>query len=241
MRDDQLDRRLRRTDPMAGVHVPEHVLDRMHVEVRAASAKSRQRRFAGIAGLGVFALGGLTAAPVAADAVREWLAVAEWQPEAGGEILPDSEMVDLSATDLPEYIAAKYPDWLPIPPGSTREQLIAQVVERWSQVPEVGFTQEVGIRETFERIAYCGWVDAWLTAGDPAVVAEATGVMADAPEWPAINQTDGGGVVAVLAVFAEAARTGDHDGVQYAAWQWGCSAWDGDPREWWGQENGPTW
>jgi hypothetical protein len=235
MRDDELDERLRSFDRMRGVRVPGEVLDRTVAEVRAG----RQRLRAGvIAGAAVLGIGGLLAAPVAANALREWLAVAEWQPEAGGEILPDSEMIDLSAPDLPEYIASRFPDDLPIPPGATREELIAAVVEHWQSVPETGFTQEIGFRYEFERLAYCGWLDARLTSVDIAVLARADAVLEEAIRWPAFVTTDADGVVPIfLRAYAEASHRGDLDGLQYAAWQYGCPVWDGDPRAWWGEQN----
>jgi hypothetical protein len=235
MNDEDLDRRLRAADRMDGVRLPESVLEGVHREARAIADRSLRRRISAVAGIGVFSLGALTAAPSAVQAITHWLAVAEWQPDAGGEILPDSEMVDLSAPDLPEYIASLYPEWLPLAPGVTREQLVADVVG--ADLPEEGFTQEVGFRERFESLAYCGWVDAWLTADDPAVTSAAIAVMRDAIDWPAFTATDGGGRREYLTVYAMAAESGDRDGVQFAAWQYGCSAWDGTDRGWWIEQN----
>jgi hypothetical protein len=238
MNDEELDRRLRAHDRMAGVRVAEDVLDRVHADTRAAGTKGRRRRAAAIAGLGVLVLGGVATAPAAADVVRDWLAIAEWQPEGGTEIIPGSDMIDLSAPDLPEYIASRFPEWLAIPPGTTREQIIGEVVSHWQNVPEVGLTQEIGFRYDFERIAYCGWVDAWLTSDDPALVSEATHRMREAIGWPAFNATDADGVVPLfLTTYANAAEDSDVDGVQFAAWQYGCAVWDGDDRGWWLEQN----
>jgi hypothetical protein len=238
MNDDELDRRLKTADRMAEVHVADALLDGVHADARAASQRALRRRALGIAGFGVLALGGLATAPAAADAFQDWLAIAEWQPEGGTEIIPGSDMIDLSAPDLPEYIASRFPEWLPIPPGTTRERMIDDVVDLWQSKPDVGFTQEVGFRYDFERIAYCGWIDAWLTSDDPAVVSEATRTMRGAIGWPAFNDTDADGVVPTfLTAYANAAEQGDPDGVQFAAWQYGCSSWDGDHRAWWIEEN----
>lgn len=38
------------------------------------------------------------------------------------------------------------------------------------------------------------------------------------------KDVDGGGIVESLEQYAHAARTGDRDGVQFAAWQWGCAS-----------------
>jgi hypothetical protein len=206
MNDEELDRRLRTADRMSGVRIAEEVLDRVHSDVRAEAARSLRRRAAAVVGLGVLSLGALATAPAAADVVREWLAIAEWQPEAEGEILPDSDMIDLSAPDLPDYIASRFPEWLPIPPGTTREQMIDDVVASWHNVPEAGFTQEIAFRYDFERIAYCGWVDAWLTSDDVATVARATDTIRAAVDWPAFTATDGdGGTAAFLGAYATAA------------------------------------
>ena len=238
MNDEELDRRLRAADRMTAVQIAGEVLDRVHADVRAEAKKRQRRRIGAIAGLGVLALGGLATAPAAAEVVREWLAIADWQPDAGGEILPGSEMIDLSAPDRPAYIASRFPEWLPIPPGTTRTEMIDEVVDRWRNVPDAGFTQEIGFRYDFERLAYCGWIDAWLTSEDAVVVAKATTVMRDSIGWPAFNATDADGVVpAFLTAYADAAATGDRDGVQFAAWQYGCSTWDGEDRQWWLERN----
>lgn len=233
MRDTEIDERLRSLDRMADVRMPAEVLDRAVADVRAG----RRWRRGALIGAALLALGGLLAAPVAANAVREWLAVAEWQPEAGGEILPDSEMIDLSAPDLPEYIASRYPEWLPVPPGSSREQLIADVVDHWQNVPEAGFTQEIGFRWEFERLAYCGWLETRLTSNDLAELTRADQVLEEAIRWPAFTATDADGVVPIyLRAYSDASRRGDLDGLQYGAWQYGCPVWDGDPRAWWGEQ-----
>jgi hypothetical protein len=237
MHDDELDARLKSADRMTGVSITGEALDKAFSDAREQAQRRRRLRVVVLAGSVAVALGGgAIAAPAVADTIRDWLAVAAWQPEPGGEIL-DSEMVDLSAPDLPAYIASRFPEWLPIPPGATREQLIEDVVERWQGVPEAGFTQEVAFRESFESLAYCGWVDAWLTSGEPATTARATEVLREAIDWPAFTQTDGGGRREFLTAYAIAAEAGDHDGIQVAAWQYGCGAFDGDPRPWWFEQN----
>jgi hypothetical protein len=236
MHDEELDARLRSADRMNGIAIPDDVLDRVFAEARAEGRRGGRVR-TGVIGAGVVLglIGGAVAAPAIADTVRAWLAVSEWQPEAGGEVLPGSEMVDLSAADLPEYIASRYPEWLPLAPGETREHLIDEVVARWSMGS--GNTQEVGLRHDFEMLAYCGWVDAWLNSADPSEVAQATTVFRQAIDWPAMNETDGGGTREFLTVYAMAAEAGDRDGIQFAAWQYGCDAWDGQSRAWWLEQN----
>jgi len=238
MHDDELDARLRAADRMVGVAIPEADLDRAFDAARNQGRAGHRLRLGIVAGAVALGLGGgIVAAPAVADTIREWFAVAEWQPDPAGEVLPDSEMVDLSAPDLAEYIASRYPEWLPLAPGTTRQQLIDAVVGRWQAVPEAGFTQEVGFREDFESLAYCSWVDAWLTSADSSVVSRATDVMREAIEWPAFVATDGGGRAEFLTAYAMAAEAGDRDGVQLAAWQYGCGSWDGESRTWWIEQN----
>lgn len=233
MRDEELDRRLAVADRMADVDVAPRVLDELVERTRDGGRRSRRARLAVVAGGLALALGGgIAAAPAVADTVREWLAIAEWQPDAGGEVLPDSEMIDLSAPDLDEYIASIYPEWLPLAPGRTREQLIAAVIEQWSSVPEPGFTQEVGFRHSFEILVYCDWVGVWL-AGDPGLVVEANRVLADAPQWPAFVATDGDIIVEIMTEVARSAADGDREGVLFVAGMYGCEAADGEPHGEW--------
>jgi hypothetical protein len=233
MTEEELDERLRSFDRMRGVAVPDEVLEQLLAEARSRGRIGLRRKTAAIVGAALLGLGGLVAAPAAADAVREWLAVADWQPEAGGEILPDSEMVDLSAPDLPDYIASRYPEWLPLAPGQTREELIATVVEQWSNVPEAGFTQEVGLRHSFEIAAYCGWVGAWLDAENLDRAAEAGRVLADAAHWPAMEATDGDIIVEIMDEVARSAAAGDREGPLFVAALYGCAAADGESHSAW--------
>ena len=226
MNDDELDRRLRRLDRMAEAHVPEAVLDGVHAAARAVGARSSNRRFSLIAGLTVFALGGVAAAPTLADTVEQWLATSGWQPAVGNEFIPGSETVDLTAPDLPDYIASRYPEWLPLPAGTTRQDLIDAVIEVWTHAPEgQRYTQEVGIRYSFEQYAVCGWIEIARTSDDPAVVAHASVVMRDAATWPAIAAYetvlgDATDIPEVLTAAADA--TGDPATISQAAWRLGC-------------------
>ena len=233
MRDTEIDERLRSLDRMADIRMPAEVLDRAVAEVRAGRA--RRRRTGLIAGAVALVLGGLLVAP-AATAVRGWLAVLDWHP-TGTEVIEGSEWVDLSAPDLPEYAASVFPDWLPIPPGETRESMIDAVVAQWTAVPEPGITSDWGFRYEYERLAYCGWLETRLTSNDLAELTRADRVLEEAIRWPAFTATDADGVVPIyLRAYSDASRRGDLDGLQYGAWQYGCPVWDGDPRAWWGEQ-----
>ncbi len=234
MRDDELDERLRSLDRMADIGMPGEVLDRTVAAVRTG----RRRLRAGVlAGAAVLGLGGLLAAPVAANAVRDWLAVLDEQA-TGTEVLPDSEWIDLSAPDVREYVETIFPDALPIPPGMSRDRMIGDTLAQWEAVPDVEITSNWGFLYEFERRAYCGWLEVRLTSTDLALLTRADQVLEEAIRWPAFVATDADGVVpTLLRAYSDASRRGDVDGLQFAADKHGCEIWDGDGRGWWFEQN----
>lgn len=229
--DDELDARLAQAAAAApSVHPGTAALLVMATRERARSRMLRRRIAATAAGTALL-IGGVAAAPAAAEGVKRFLAQSDWQPAAGGEILPDSEMVDLGAPDLAEYIDSIYPEWLPLAPGQTRAALVAEVAAASAQADTM--TQEVGLRRALERLAYIGWLDEWIAghaAGDGAREDAALAVIADAPTWPAYVATDGGGITAFMSRVAAALAAGRADAAHAALQMEAAPSWDGVDR-----------
>jgi len=252
MDDDELDLRLSRADRAQVSAVPRATLDELVLATREAGRTSQRRRL-GLAGVLAAAavVGGALAAPAAADGISEFLAISEWQPGLDPGLpadcppescafAPGSEMVDLSAPDLRHYLETIYPEWLPLAPGTTRAGILDGMAAQAAADPEAGLTQEIALRATMERNAICSWVDLWLTTSDDAERTRAADVMQEARSWPATVDTDGGGVVAFLEVYATGAAAGDRDAVEAASWQLSCSTAKGYPADWF-EQNTPTW
>lgn len=181
---------------------------------------------------------GFVAAPAAADSIRDFLAQTG-RPCEGSECGGgDAEMVALGATDLDEYVASKYPDYLILPPGMERDDAIADVQNQLegfhddsSSMPDSAFMG------AYEDVAYCAWVAEWLRAEkaeDLDARERAGAALTEALTWPGPWRTSPDpNSIAFQAGFAESARLGDVDGVQTAAQFHGCSAWDGQTRVAW--------
>ncbi|MEO5535278.1 MAG: hypothetical protein ABIR17_09125 [Pseudolysinimonas sp.] len=143
-------------------------------------------------------------------------------------------MVDLNQPDLSPYIASLYPEYLTLPPGLTRDDLILQV-QTLNPPMENATTFDINIVGTYEEIVYCGWVDEWNRAeaqGRTADVATATAEIVGALDWhgPMTQSPDG---IATRQVFATAATDTDVEGMQVAAQFHHCSTADGSaPTEW---------
>lgn len=231
--DDELDARLARADRAAGAFPAGSALERLAAETRRESRQtSLRRRVAALTGTGLLVVGGVAVAPAAADTARQFLAQLDWSPEPGGEILPDSEMVDLSAPDLPDYVASlDFPE-IPLAPGQTREGLIAEVAAQWA-VPD-GVAQEVGIRHSFEILVWWGWLDeldAALVAGNVARQDAALAVLHEAPTWPAMVATDGDIITIIMDFFVdELDRTRDREVLQVLLRLEWAPSWDGVER-----------
>ncbi|TPW76721.1 hypothetical protein [Schumannella sp. 10F1B-5-1] len=220
--DDELDARLTRTrreiDPSDG----------LVTGVAAASVRrrgrARRRRLAwggGIAALALL-LGGVTA-PAAADAIRQFLAQTG-QTCSGGECGEGSEVIDLNAPDVDEYAASLYPDYVPVPPGTTRDAIIQQVSSEADLNRAPGLTTESGFVMQYEIAGYCGWVGDWLAAEkkhDTQRRDAATQVIVASTAWPNLNAGDAGKINALV---AGAAQSGDAEGIRFAAQLWACPA-----------------
>ena len=139
-----------------------------------------------------------------------------------------SEILDLGASDLPEVIVSLYPEWMPLAPGVTREDLTARVVAIMTH--DNAYGSETLARRTFESESYKDWVGAWITAhesGDSATQERAAAVLLQATEWPAIVATDGGGITDVMRVYAERIAAGDSEAAQALAEGELVPEWDG--------------
>lgn len=210
----ELDRRLAATRDRVG----EQPEARASIDaVRAARTEGRRRRTRrrglGTAAAAALLALGIAAGPAAADRGREFLAQADWFPESGSEVLAGSEWIDTSAIDFPEYLVTKYPNYVPLAPGHSRDDLIARVLATFTTP---ALTQEVSIRRGFEQIGYCDWIHEWNTNADPSARERATGVLREAIEWPAMNATDGGGIVANMRQIADHSEHGDEAAMRRA-------------------------
>lgn len=194
--DDQLTGDLRAADRAAQMGEHDEAIRLMVAASRRTPAKKSKRRgvLIGAGILSALALGGGVAVPVAASAIRTFMAQnVPADTDFGGEAIPDSEYVDPTQPDIDEYVASLYPDELPLAVGDTREGVIGKV----SGFNEglVGTTQEVTFRQQYEAVIYCGWIGQWLAADfeEDLVAREAAAqVMVSAADWEAFNATDGG-------------------------------------------------
>lgn len=241
-----LDERLRRADraarPIPDGDVLGGIASRTRTEARRRSI--RNRLIGGAAA--VVLLGGLVvSAPAAADGLH-WLVTSSpaaremdafIHGDGGTEIIEGSEFVDTSRLDLRDYIEHEYDLEIPLPlaPGLTREGLVDEVTARHTANP--GITQEVVLRRDFEQIDFDAWLDAWIAAnaaGDTAREAAAVAALRQAPSWPALVATDGGGVTYIMSRYVDEIAAGNADAAQELAQVDGTPAWDGADRA-----NGP--
>lgn len=254
MPDDQ-DRALQRllnADPAARLHVDDGTLTRLLHASKQPRGRARRSWAIGVGIAGILAIGAAT--PAAADIVRAFLAQTGTIGDSATTEEDSTEWIDLLAPDAREYIASVYPDYLPPPPGIdaaefrlvVADHIIAAAHATSEQEGGVAIQQQrTGLVRSFEQAAYQEWIRTWLVAddaGDIAIRSIAATVLQEACVWPAFVSTDGGGVIARMQTFADAAAQGDRDGVQAAA-QYnlvdGSGGWDGVDREWWFTEHQP--
>lgn len=231
--ENELDSRLSRADRSVELQIPEAMGERLLAATKREATRRRRFRIGIIAAaLSFTVVGGLAAGPATADAIRHFLAQSSWHPKAGGEVLPNSEWVNVDAPDLRDYIDSVYETSLPLAPGQTRESVVDLEVKAWAGL--TGVTQEVGLRSDMERTVYSAWICEWIAADDahdPTRKSVATEVIAEAPTWPATVATDGGGGTASMRLFSQGISAGDRDSAEAVA-QWdGLACWDGTDRE----------
>ena len=212
--------------------IPAEMISRTVTDFRTTARRRLLRtRVTAVVAAGVILVSGAVAAPAAANIVQRFLAQSPWSPAAGGEILPQSEWVNTGAPDLTEYISSVYPDWLPLAPGQTRDSVISQMSAQSAANP--GLTQEVSLRRSLELTVYVGWLGEWLSAhdaGDIDRMDAAAAVLQDAPSWPALVATDGGGVTKLMAGVAVEIADGNYEAAQAAAQYELAPSWDGTDR-----------
>lgn len=130
----------------------------------------------------------------------------------GGEAVEGAEWLDGSANDLAEYATVLYPEWLPLPEGVEVDRFRAQEGAALAAGLSGGQVQDVTIQFGYEVAAQCLLQDEYLLArqsGDESRASNALDVLDQAPSWPAIVASDGGGIVDVMREMAAQARAGD--------------------------------
>jgi hypothetical protein len=244
--------RLRGADPANRLTADDDTLSKLLADSKRLRPARRRRLVIGVGLIGVLAVG--VAAPAAADVVRAFLAQTGTFGNAAYSEEDSSEWIDLLAPDARDYIASIYPEDLPVPPGTdlstfrllVADKIIAAAHATSEQEGGVAIQQQrTGLMRSFESTAYQEWIRTWLIAdqeGDTAGRDAATVALQDACTWSAFVATDGGGVIARMQTFADAAKDGDREGVQAAA-QYnlveGAGGWDGVDRDWWITEHTP--
>ncbi|UIN31182.1 hypothetical protein [Microbacterium binotii] len=149
----------------------------------------------------------------------------------------NSEWIDLSAPDLDEVVESVYPEWMPLAPGVTREDLTGRVVV--IMTADNALAPERLLRRTFESESYKDWLGAWIAAhdrGDAVAQEAASRVITEASDWPTLVATDGGGVTDIMRAYAERIAAGDSDAAQAMAQFEGAPGWDGVDRSALGEE-----
>jgi hypothetical protein len=232
--DAELREALRRADPAAGVALtPAEAAGAVH---RARPVRTRRRRPAWLVALvavftiavpatavagGLGARTGIFGSPVPGD-----------DSDTTGFDYDGSEWLDLGASDLGQVVASVYPEWLPLAPGVTREQMIARVTAQMTQ--SGAMAQETVVSRSYESVAYQDWIDDWIRAharGDADAQGRAAQVLLDAPSWPATVATDGGGVTLMMRACGERIADGDAEAAQACAQIALASEWDGVNRD----------
>ncbi|WP_025156356.1 hypothetical protein [Leifsonia aquatica] len=244
--DDELEARVRAAAGPSPAQDPEvaapltHVLDQLSdPDVRSGLATKpawwRRHPLLG-ATLGIVIAVGAVGVPAAAAV--DWLAHTGIFGGHGSEV-DASEWIGLDASDAPTAIRDLYPEWMPLPAGTTRgdaELTVGSLYERsvghaQKESPGHVLTQETDIQRMFESYGRCAWYREWIDADqaqDAAMLALASRTIDDATDWPATVSTDGGGVVDHLRAVAHSAAAGDRAAVVSAYGIDGCAPFTGN-------------
>lgn len=234
--DEELDARIRSLGRVSSNNRVSELLDEQadalqQVAVREAAERQLTDRVRGrrlnkhwlVGGLAV--LVGLTiAVPAAGTAL--WLArTGEFGNPSQNTEEDATEWLDLAAPDIPEVVDESYPAYLTLPPGVSPAAAVEDVQRIMGRLGVdaggSGVAQDGLVVATYEGWAICSWFDHWL-AGDDAAKLAAVDWLDDVANYPAITQTDGGGVIDSLHAFADSAREGDAVAVERGYAFWDC-------------------
>lgn len=153
---------------------------------------------------------GGAALPAAAQELEAFLAQTGWIPEESTEQIANSEVIDTSAPDFPDYLRATFWTDATLPPGMNHDALIERIIQQHTANPS--YTQEVGFRMFYEVVAQCGWMSEWNQAmrrGDDNAARVAAAQLEAATTWRGLVSTDGGGIMERYRAVADAAAAGD--------------------------------
>ena len=242
--DEELDARFGAADRAVRLSTHESALVDLLAVSEHKSLRRRRRRSLARAGIGAALIVGLgLGAPTAAAAIREYLAQSGTYcsgTECGNDpTQEEAEWIDSGAPDFARYVDSLFPSDLPLADGTSREDIVGQLVggiEAQNAVDAqdglgAGSFARLGLSSSLEFIIYCGWVNQWVAAddaGDADSARRAAEVMRDAAEWPDIVKVDGGGVVTSILTYADAADRGDAAMVFVGSQAFGCMPVESD-------------
>lgn len=217
--------------------------ERHTVETELSVPQTNTRRSAATKwGIGLIA-GALVIAggAVPATAFMDWIARTGENAGTGTED-HGSELIDLTASDIRGLVDEMYPQSIPLPGSFTRAEAVGSVqaalqsdVDDPVSNPDGRrvLMEELGITRQFESFALCAWLWEWRQAdreGDIPTRDGAATHIRDAANWPAIVETDGGGVTDGILATADAADRGNSTSVSRTFGLQGCSVLLGDTR-----------
>ncbi len=189
---------------------PDAFFDAVLAEAAQERPSSRKPRKAVVVAIvGTLVIGG-AALPSAADELEAFLAQTGWDPGEGTEVIANSEVIDTSAPDFPEYLRAAFWTDATLPPGMSHDDLLERIIELNTANPGLG--QEVGFRRYYEVAAQCGWMSEWNQAmrrGDDNAARIAAAQLEAANSWRGLVTTDGGGIMERYRDVADAAAAGN--------------------------------
>ncbi|MFT4231282.1 MAG: hypothetical protein QM606_00680 [Leucobacter sp.] len=209
MTDPELDARLARLAEPDPTIDPGAARDLVRFAAEPARMRHRGRKRWSIA-VGALVVGAL-AIPTAAVAERMFAAqTGEIDDGSGTESTAGEEWIDTGAPDFEECVSSIAPRRLPTPAGFDWDAEAASVAERYSAEPAL--IQEGGLVADLERTLWLAWLAEWIDAdraGDDSGREAALAVMREAPTWPEIVDSDGGGIRYLMWAFLARMNTGD--------------------------------
>lgn len=230
--DSELDRRLAAARPKDHDVSVGAVSQAVAVARAEAQRRAPKRRMLWGAVVGAVCFGAIGVTPAGAAGIQ-WIATqVGWAPAAGGEIIADSEWVDLSAPDLVGYLHSIFPSSLPLAQQASRVAIVEQVAFESRRIG--GVQQGIGLQARMEQLVLDGWLVEWSDArsdGDLARVAAAETVIRTAPTWPAVASTSEARLRALLESLVDRIDEGDDQAAQALAQVLALPSWDGADRD----------